>query len=434
MAGIPPPKNLRQLERRTATMGQLQDALGGWDKDTFTNLRKYVQHWAEMTHLDREHRAEQQDQEKWNEFEHKAVIAFPNLNNYQNHWPLAMYYNRWTSDRAHHKRTKIPSPAAAVDEKSNSAGSHSSDSEDDDVPLSSRSTQNILRSKNAAKRRIESVDIDEGPAKRRVTRSAAKAAAQATSAAPQVAERPKVSYYIGKNPKTFKRTKAPVTPDDDSSDGMDSDSRQRHPTQSTRNSASSGTLLGTPEQSVNNWPMWCAFCGVAPAVPEDCIKELRQLFEEDVLGVLANIGILHDLHLRVLSTLEESQRREFLLSLVPEKFSQLTACEISEMFNEYAKQHAGGGIPGGEVEICFRHQAQHAVDVPSELRLLLEARGMEEVGPAAVFLGIDSNARFQTSRTFKVEAKKKMIFENMKGIKPSLFQNLMLELALAPAS
>jgi hypothetical protein len=60
--------------------------------------------------------------------------------------------------------------------------------------------------------------------------------------------------------------------------------------------------------------------------------------------------------------------------------------------------------------------------------------GMEELGPSCVFLGISSNANFQAIRTWSIELKRKMVFDNIKEIHPSPFQILMLELALAAPS
>ncbi|KAJ6597126.1 hypothetical protein DFH09DRAFT_1133764 [Mycena vulgaris] len=409
-------------------MDKIQRALGsGFDETKFKEFR---------------------DETTWEEFVKQALLKFPALTKYQGQWPLELYFNRWTSDRVHHKATIKP----------------------------------------ARKRRIEADDeIDDGPSKRPTTISAGRgiardlskdpAAAAAprgadpgrryfigkdptsndpppavTTAALQVAGERRKIYYIGENPSNFRRpprshSHIPASPTSKPVSGheSDTDSSQRPAAKPLSEDDESDPdlrdclcLLGV--QRLNKfqtvWPMWCVHCGVPPpVVPEECIRQLCRLFKGDVLGIFATIGILHDLHLRVLATLDEAHRRKFLLSFVPGKFSQFEACQVSEILGAYAKKHAGEDeFPGGEIEVCSRHQAQYAVEVPSELRLLLATLGMEELGPAAVFLGIDSNKKFQTMRTFDSEMKRKMIFESLKGIKPSPFQILMLEIALAPAS
>jgi hypothetical protein len=69
--------------------------------------------------------------------------------------------------------------------------------------------------------------------------------------------------------------------------------------------------------------------------------------------------------------------------------------------------------------------------VPSELEAVLQALGMEELGPAAVFLGINTNEHFLAARGYDAATKKGILFKDIKGIKPSAFQLWMLELALA---
>ncbi|KAJ7087800.1 hypothetical protein C8R44DRAFT_27582 [Mycena epipterygia] len=273
--------------------------------------------------------------------------------------------------------------------------------------------------------------------------------AESTSSTPPTGTTPKV-YYIGQNPNHFRRSsgrgkpvsKAPTTSLSQSNDdsGTDSDTNTNPATVGSQlegSSQISNYVHESPEPSINNendWPTWCVFCGTPPVVPQVYTRELRQLFPGDVLGILATIGILHDLHLRILAFLNESQRQNFLLSFVPSKFSQFKVLEISEEIATYARAHAGDEFPAGYIDACLRHQDQNSVDVPSELNGALRTFGMEELGPAAVFLGIDSNARFQQMRRFKPEAKKAMVFENMKELKLSPFQNLMLELALTAAS
>lgn len=404
-------------------MAQLQDATG-WDKATYKDFRTFVRGASAETGLNPNNRTEQQDSQKWATFRNKVLAGFPALNNYANHWPLNLYYNRWVSDRIHHKRdtetTKLPS--VTVDHEQSCY--QYSDS-DEDVPLSRQRTQDRPEfSKSSVE--SDSDDLDEIPVKRK-----SKTARSLDETPPRI--------YIGKDPSTFSRHPCHYRLASSRSNLLESEFEKDSDSSSTRRrissvrNPSSDLLSRSP---AHEWPVYCVFCGIPPIVPESCTKELRELFQEDVVAVLLTVGLLHDLHLRILAALEESQRQAFLLSLVPEHFTQFMACEISEVIDGFAKDHVGENLPTGELEACSRHrnQALEHDGVPSQLQLTLEVCGMEELGPVAVFLGIDSNARLRAMRTFKPEMKKAMMFDNMKEVKPSLFQIFMLEWALAPAS
>jgi hypothetical protein len=32
----------------------------------------------------------------------QTLVEFPDLNKYQDHWPIQLYFNRWIIDRVHH--------------------------------------------------------------------------------------------------------------------------------------------------------------------------------------------------------------------------------------------------------------------------------------------------------------------------------------------
>jgi hypothetical protein len=122
-----------------------------------------------------------------------------------------------------------------------------------------------------------------------------------------------------------------------------------------------------------DWPLWCVYCGTSPIVPERYTTELRQLFPNDV-PTLKTMGILHDLHLRILASLSDSRRHAFLLSFVPKKYTQFRALQISALLNKYGKEHADESLPAGEMEVVC------TVGLPSRCAylttLMLSARSM----------------------------------------------------------
>ncbi len=71
---------------------------------------------------------------------------------------------------------------------------------------------------------------------------------------------------------------------------------------------------------------------------------------------------------------------------------------------------------------------------PSELAAVLHTLGMDELGPAVVFLGIRTNEDFRRACGYDEAIKQKMLYDNMKGIKPSPFQKLALKVALTTTS
>ncbi|KAJ7172251.1 hypothetical protein C8R46DRAFT_1032334 [Mycena filopes] len=177
--------------------------------------------------------------------------------------------------------------------------------------------------------------------------------------------------------------------------------------------------------TLTDWPNFCVFCGFAPIVAPRYTAELRRLFSGSGPAVLAMMGILHDLHLRILATRTTPERRRaFLLEAVKTgRCTQLEVLQMASALESFAKTitERGEKLPGGDMEVCARHSDQHDVAVSPELAHVLQGLGMEELGPAAVFLGIDSDARFRVQT---------ILFDNMKGIQPSPFQKLMLKIAL----
>ncbi|KAJ6525681.1 hypothetical protein B0H19DRAFT_1276035 [Mycena capillaripes] len=441
---IPPPKNMTYLEKRSTIMQQILDAMGHdcW-ATRFDRFKAVIRDSAREVELDGLTRHEQENQNKWKKLVKIVVKEFPDLEKYQDHWPVIAYFNRLVADRVYCLSQKKDQK-----EKSRPDSNVDSDRESDDIPLSLASSDPRRHSKptlpptrTAGKRSAElDDDSSEVRAKRRASSS--------TSKSNDVPVGPR--YYIGKNPSNFKTpalrkalNSATVLSSDDESD---TDARCPRPSAATSSQVSScpatqpsGAMTRTPstpaqaQDNRNDWPYWCVWCktGAPPTVPERYTKELRQLFPGDSVHTLTAMGILHDLHLRVLASIGEPNRRAFLLSFVPTKYTQFKALEMSDALNKFSKDHADEDFPTGEIQVCSKHANEHAVQVPSELEDVLQTLGMEELGPAAVFLGIKTNTNFQTARRFDAAARKDVFFNNMKGIQPSAFQNMMLEVALA---
>ncbi|KAJ6502302.1 hypothetical protein C8R45DRAFT_615201 [Mycena sanguinolenta] len=271
-------------------------------------------------------------------------------------------------------------------------------------------------------------------------------------------------YYVGKDPSNFSRpptsdsSKAtspkkasarPVAHSDDSD--TDDPLGSGPPTGKSGQGSSQKSLRasqGTPSQPTNNpsatqtrptltgWPIWCVWCQLdtPPAVSEPYTVELRQLFPapSDVPRVLAAIGILHDMHLRAFALRSKAERNAFLRSFIGSQYDQLKALQISKTLDQYAAEHAHQELPRWDMEACSYHQREHQVCTPPSLSKILHDLGMEELGPAAVFLGCRSEEQFQEARKFDEATKKEFLLDNVQIIKPSPFQKLMLQIALKP--
>ncbi|KAJ7156965.1 hypothetical protein C8R43DRAFT_1234686 [Mycena crocata] len=337
----------------------------------------------------------------------------PELPKYDHHWPVTVYFNRWAAEhKAKNTARRNKSPKA------------SSDSDSDKLPLRLASRQ---KGKFARKRVVQSSSDDSEEdlrdtadkvhhieKRKRLNRGDRLDAAATTDF--EVAPLTK-RYYIGKNPAQYHNR---------ASDSNNPPAAHKAPTRQE-----------SDDEGVHEWPHWCAFCGVPPVVSGLYTKDIRALFSVETMGILSTLGISHDLHFKILSSLDVSRRRNFLLSFVPDKISQFIACDIMDAIQKYGKHRSKEELLGDE-DIkpipCsnLTHQARsEKVKVSPELENCLKAFRMQELKHILFFIGIDSNERFQKMCGFTEENKRKMLYENIKEIYPSPFQKMMLELVLA---
>ncbi|KAJ6630576.1 hypothetical protein B0H10DRAFT_1981841 [Mycena sp. CBHHK59/15] len=432
---IPPPKNILQLQSRRTTSDELADALG-WTWEQFARFKACIRTLA-ATRLNTLALQDDQDPKEWSQLVKDVLTTFPELVDFQQQWPVQVYFNNWVKHRQVNARKQLPKTRSGRndDDKANEISNHDSENSEDDTPLSS------ISKNRPAKRSIAKDTMDRGiPAKR--TRSSDTPLKQATKI-----------YYIGQNPTMFKRpsdggssapsarTRTSATPSPDDDHSLDRCNRRPHtPSSHVSRSPTQGSQI--PLQSVkptliqnglNAWPQWCVFCGVPPAVPECYTTEMRHCFKGDSY-LCGTMGILHDRHFRILASQDKSRRDNFLLDFVPALFNQFKALDLAKRFDKFANDHSGEDVlpeGGQEIEVCSRHQANYVINVPSKLQASLESVGMEELGPAAVFLGIHSNTDFEMIRNFDAESKKEMVYSRLKEIKLNKFQLMILELVLA---
>ncbi|KAJ7219512.1 hypothetical protein GGX14DRAFT_592539 [Mycena pura] len=411
MAPNLPPLNVDILERRNTPLKRLQQAMGpDWDDELFEEFREAIRNHARRLGLERLKTKEKQDAQKWNMFIEALLKCdrFPALANYADHWPVTAYFNRWVYDlqASQRRQPAQPSKDVPVTEKQQDSDPDS-DSGSSDIPLSRR-VKEVASTRVSKRTRTSAVEDDaetapgNPPAKRATTSGKSEIT------------------YIGKNPSNFPRPRAGSSP------------AQPKIGPACRDRLTVASSSGEEARTIE-WPQWCVFCGQAPIVPKHCTEDMRKQFQDDIaaLGIFQSLGILHDLHFQVFASLSKDKQRDFLASFVRIKFNQVKASQFFNVIDKYAAEHAGDGFSAGEITVCLRHQDEYAVDVPSELAAVLHAKGMEELGPAAVFAGITSNDEFRQVLDFKADAKN-MFLGCMTGIVLSPFQKLMFEVVITP--
>ncbi|KAJ7775118.1 hypothetical protein B0H16DRAFT_86430 [Mycena metata] len=515
---IPPPKKIPLLERRSTILKELREAMGPpWDSDSdsFKKFCRTLRGYAADLNIDGMTRSENMDPKEWTSLVNKVASKFPDLNRYQDKWPITIYYNRWVADRRYHKKQQEDKESHSTNTSSAQAPSArspriqhaltstpfiapSSNARRDPTntqPASAKSAPQDPNTPCKRPRAPDSNDSDsdksfESPIKRRARSSSSSSSSSDESniSPPRPAQRPRVyieknpphdarpsgnaegtRYYIGKNPINYRRPaengsashprkrKAPavkkvILSDDEFDEDSDVSRRAKQGTQGQ--SSQGGSRMGQSSQgtssqpatqlstdpsvdvhTLTDWPIFCVFCGAPPIVAPRYTTELRALLPPGAPAVLATMGILHDLHLRILATrITPEQRRAFLLSAVTKsRCTQFDALEMASALDTFGEKimERGESLPGESMEPCAYHADNHDVAVPPELARALQEFGMEELGPAAVFLGINSDTRFQDARKFDEDVKRVMLFENMKGIAPSAFQKMMLEIVLS---
>ncbi|KAJ7632860.1 hypothetical protein FB45DRAFT_1026985 [Roridomyces roridus] len=148
-----------------------------------------------------------------------------------------------------------------------------------------------------------------------------------------------------------------------------------------------------------SWPTWCPWCGSAPPIPHNLTGELRHLFP-DLLDEFRAVGIVHDLHLRIVASKLGSKSRAFILRTFSPKLSapraSQTAKTIADKIDAYYGTHKNVPIPEGDILVCTRHEAKYRIEVPPALCLKLQQLGMEEIGPAVFALGVETDTNFKT--------------------------------------
>ncbi|KAJ7165946.1 hypothetical protein C8R46DRAFT_1275322 [Mycena filopes] len=263
MATIPRPR-WSKTKTITGTASGLLKVMPGWSESEFKRFK-----------------VESQDPAKWQELLADCRVEFPALDKFENQWPLEIYYTKYTHWRSWNLKRK---------KRAHKPESASGSRITQDCPPREESHRD-----GESRKRKRGADKDSDEA-------------------------------LGS-------TQSPIDDGDSSdvgnNDSVSSASRKRKsseftPTPTTVSPSTSSILLSQSQQAqssqVITYPKsrWssCALCGFQPEVPPSDTVQLRKCLDgqENLLQILAMLGVVTDHLLRALLRLSSRRRHDFLHS------------------------------------------------------------------------------------------------------------------------
>ncbi|KAJ7174486.1 hypothetical protein C8R46DRAFT_1189273 [Mycena filopes] len=271
-----------KTKTKRVSLSDLLKVMPGWSENEFKPFREHVQSRSRRYNLDTYTDSESQDPAKWQKFLADCRIAFPALDKFEGQWPLDIYYTRWTYwrsvqlktlERSGHKNELAGGPATAQD-----------------CPPREESHRD-----GESRKRKRGVDKDNDEA------------LGSTQSTIDDRDSSDVGNNESASSASRKRKSSEFTP--------------TPPTASPSTSSISLSQLQQAQSSqVITYPKsrWssCALCGFQPEVPPSDTVQLRKYLDgqENLLQILAMLGVVTDHHLRALLRLSSRRRHDFLHS------------------------------------------------------------------------------------------------------------------------
>ncbi|KAJ7148538.1 hypothetical protein C8R43DRAFT_1009266 [Mycena crocata] len=298
---IPRPTGSLQPTKKGQKIADMQ-GLMGWSERDFHRFKNHVQDKSERLGLNLIAGPKEQDPQKWKELVDDCVFVFPALDDFENHWPVEVYFIKYSYWRYQHSKRRKPKNAPQN-------GAEASDH------TQTRDEQTSRKRKE----RPDASDIENEP-----TRSNSNTASQKGSPSKITHPGRKV---LGQN----------------ATDVGHSSSQTSNASSSSSTSYSTST--SRPARSASHTAHWraCIFCGFRPPIHAEETIELQVCFpgRDDLRQILATIGIATDRYLRAFLHLRARERDAFLDRLCPGRLSCFESIEISEMLEKYRK---GAGV------------------------------------------------------------------------------------------
>lgn len=199
------------------------------------------------------------------------------------------------------------------------------------------------------------------------------------------------------------------------------------------------------------WPEACPVCGTPPVVKPADNANLKDLLAkndaEELLEVLAKMGIFHDHHLTLIRGLPSSDRESFLESFGAETLTDFQRPILIEMLGERSvaqpgrnklpqpkpanmnQADAAGG--GGRMTCnCYCEIPPLQENIPTELQKHLRGLGLDDLLLPAIMFGLRTNKDFDKICKYGGERLEKYIRPGLKGVKLTPFQAMLLQFAI----
>ncbi|KAJ6480959.1 hypothetical protein C8R45DRAFT_1151661 [Mycena sanguinolenta] len=335
---------------------ELCQAMPGWTQATFHAFKKHIRLTTNTLELDEYSEPRDQDQSKWAKLLDACLREFPELNNFDDHWPLDIYYRKLVYTRVVHRRRreKEASAAGAFNNAQPTTTNSKKRKAPHPQPRDEGEEGNIGSTRSVAARSIE-------PARNQPQRLSQP---QATSSrfgsgsslavtndpisspnVPVAGNRPGAeSSSLARHSIPSVRTTSNASIRSKQSTGSFSSATQTtsSPSALPSNSLSSppSSLCGQPATNTQgrSRQSFCVLCGFQPPVHDSGIAQLD--LDRHLLARLANAGVVADHHLRALLSLSESRQEACLHALASaEKFTWVEKVEIAEALVTYVDKN-----------------------------------------------------------------------------------------------
>ncbi|KAF7370147.1 hypothetical protein MSAN_00645000 [Mycena sanguinolenta] len=112
--GLIPKPQWSRSKIREGPVWELCKAIPGWTQATFHAFKKHIRFTENTSGLDKYCEPQDQDQTKWQKLLNDCLREFPELNNFDGHWPLDIYYRKLVYVRVVQRRHREKQAAAAA--------------------------------------------------------------------------------------------------------------------------------------------------------------------------------------------------------------------------------------------------------------------------------------------------------------------------------
>ncbi|KAF8217124.1 hypothetical protein K438DRAFT_1926028 [Mycena galopus ATCC 62051] len=324
---------------KCGTVRELLNAMPTWTEAKFHLFKLHVASKAKTLGLDTYKWPQDQDDTKWNNLLHACRTEFPELDQFEGHWPVDIYYSKWVyfrviEKRRREKKANVESSQSLNSKKRKAPQPSEEDKENPENPsLSAARSKRPTYQRASSPQNTSSCTSLSGPISRETNRSAGSSGSDDARVS---LTRKDSNTSAGAKGSTRSSSSRRIENDHSFSANEMSSS----PLASSSSSASRSPSCAQPAKKPNAHPQWgaCVLCGYQPPVPAKETTKLHQCFRNrtDLLTRLAHAGVVADHHFRALLGFSQSRRKGFLSALTSaEKLTWVEKLEIDEALEIY---------------------------------------------------------------------------------------------------